>query len=66
MTPQLVFAAHVSDYRIRLRFSDGTDGIVDLEPELWGEVYPELRTLVWPNGADLAPESLHEMATSSR
>lgn len=56
------------------RFSDGAAGEVDLAHELHGPifeplrnievfrqfvVYPELRTLVWPNGADLAPEFLH-------
>ncbi len=66
---------------MRLRFDDGLEGVVDLEPELWGEVFeplrdrhasassasiPELATLVWPNGADLAPERLYERATASR
>jgi hypothetical protein len=54
-----------------LRFSDGTEGEVDLRPELYGEVFeplknldvfktffvnPEWGTIAWPNGADFAPE----------
>jgi hypothetical protein len=81
MTPQLVSALHAGAYRVRLRFDDGTEGVVDLEPELWGEVFeplrdparfqefrvdPELRTLVWPNGADLAPETLYEWTSAAR
>lgn len=68
-------ARHVRDYVIWLRFRDGTTGEVDLRPELWGEVFqplldleyfkrftvhPELLTLVWPDGADFAPEFLYE------
>jgi hypothetical protein len=65
----------VRDYTIHLRFSDGTEGDVDLRDELYGElfeplkdralfrqffVHPEFHTLAWPNGADLAPEFLYE------
>lgn len=73
MFPHVVQARYESDYRIWLAFSDGTEGVVDLEPELHGPVFSPLRdiqqfrkfkvhevakTLVWPNGADFAPECL--------
>ena len=68
-------ARYVRDFVVWLRFRDGTAGEVDLGPELWGEVFeplqdveyfkrfsvhPEFQTLVWPNGADFAPEFLHD------
>lgn len=74
MTPRLTAAEYVGGYRVRLSYEDGTRGEVDLESELWGEVFEPLRdverfktfridaelgTLVWPNGADLAPEFLY-------
>ena len=66
-------AKYLRGYVIWLRFNDGAEGEVDLEPELDGEVFsplkdleqfkrfrvdPELDTVVWDNGADLAPEFL--------
>ncbi len=71
----VVEARYVRDYVIWLRFSDGLAGEVDLRDELDGPVFeplraievfrsvrlhPELHTITWPNGADLAPEFLHE------
>jgi hypothetical protein len=68
-------ARYVRDYVIWLRFNDGLEGEVDLGHELEGEVFgplrdkrlfqrfqvdPELETVVWENGADFAPEFLHE------
>jgi hypothetical protein len=68
-------ARYVGDFVVWLRFRDGTAGEVDLSRELWGEVFEPLRdpayfknftldlvcrTLVWPNGADFAPEFLHD------
>ena len=68
-------AKHLHDYVIWLRFNDGAEGEIDLSDELWGEVFaplkdpklfkafkadPELETVVWSNGADLAPEFLYE------
>ena len=66
-------ACYVRDYVIKLRFSDGTVGEVDLRAELEGPVFGSLQdvdqfkrfsvayhTLTWPNGADFAPEFLRE------
>lgn len=67
----------VSDFVLWVRFNDGSEGEVDLSNELDGPVFeplkdpeffaqfrvdPDVHTLVWPNGADLAPEFLHEHA----
>lgn len=63
-------AKHLQDYQLWLKFNDGSEGAVDLRKELWGAVFEplkdvnlfsqvkvdtELDTVVWPNGADLAP-----------
>jgi hypothetical protein len=62
-------------YAIRVDFEDGVSQIVDLEDVLRGELYgplrdlsvfsgvkldPEAHTLVWPNGADFDPATLHD------
>ncbi len=69
--PRLLDARYLGGYRVFLRFDDGLEGEVDLVDDLWGEVFEPLRrreyfarfsvenTLVWPNGADFAPEFLH-------
>ena len=72
---RLADARYVRDYVIWVRFSDGLVGEVDLRDELEGPVFeplrqlsmfqcvrlhPELHTVSWPNGADFAPEFLHE------
>lgn len=75
MLPKLREAKYQGDYRIWLRFADGVEGEVDLKNELWGEIFEplkdkarfaefalnmELETIVWPNGADFAPEFLYQ------
>ena len=79
MTPRLVGAEYLREYKIRVTFDDGKAGVLDLEDELWGEVFEPLRdirlfrsftfdaelgTVVWPTGADLAPEYLYENAVA--
>lgn len=75
MIPRIEEARYMGDFTVHIRFSDGTEGNVDLGDELHGEIFeplkdqalfgqvsvhPEFHTLSWPNGADLAPEFLYE------
>lgn len=68
-------ARSLGGFRVWLRFDDGVVGEADLSGELIGEVFAPLkdprafaqfrvgegRTLEWPNGADFAPEFLHDL-----
>jgi hypothetical protein len=75
--PRVVEASHRGGHRVWIRFDDGLEGTLELARELWGEVFRPLRdsayfarftvdrTLVWPNGADFAPEFLHERASAA-
>jgi hypothetical protein len=73
--PRIIDARHAGGYRVWLRFADGLTGEIDVERELWGPAFeplkdvtefaklrfePDLGTIVWPNGADFAPEFLHD------
>ena len=69
-------AKHISDFKLWISFDDGSSGEVDLIDSLNGPIFeplkniavfskvsvdPELETVVWPNGADLAPEFLKKL-----
>ena len=77
MLPRIVEVRYVGGHTIWLRFADGIEGEVNLANELEGEIFEplkdenyfktftlhsELRTVVWPNGADFAPEFLRSAA----
>ena len=65
----------VAPYTLRVTFDDTTTQVIDFAPILAGELYgplrdaslfnqvqldPEVHTLVWPNGADFDPATLHD------
>ena len=68
--------AHVRGKVVQVVFDDGLTGEVDLDGKLSGPVFeplrdetyfakayvdPELETIAWPNGADLAPEFVRDL-----
>ena len=65
----------ISPYTLRIAFDDGTEQVINFEPVLGGELFgplrelelfnqvridPEVHTLVWPNGSDFEPATLHD------
>jgi Protein of unknown function (DUF2442) len=74
-TPKIIDAEYFEEYKLRVCFEDGKSGLIDLEDQLWGEVFEplkdvnefrkfrvdvELATIVWSSGADLSPEFLYK------
>lgn len=77
--PTVVRAEYRGEFRIHLIFNDQSESTVDFEPWLDGPVFEPLKTVsyfrrffieggtvVWPNGADIAPETLYEAAQATR
>lgn len=65
----------VGPYTLRVQFTDEVEQVIDFKPVLAGELYgplldeklfnqvsvdSEVKTLVWPNGADFDPATLHD------
>ena len=72
--PKVVQAEYRGGFRVYVSFNDSTENTVDFEPWLVGPVFEPLRdpayfqrffvdggTVIWPNGADIAPETLYEV-----
>ena len=72
-------AKYIKNYEIEVFFSDGARWVVDLKEHLDEgvfrslrdlsnfrkfHVHPDLETVVWENGADLAPEFLYHLGKS--
>ena len=49
MIPRVIDAKYIKDYYLylHLRFSDGSDGEVDLKPELDREIFQPLKDISW-------------------
>lgn len=77
MILRIVQAQLCGPHHLRLMFNDGARKVVDVRPLLEGPVFEPLHdpdyfaqvrldsecgTVVWPNGADFAPEALYELA----
>ena len=77
----VIAVRHVRDFVLWVKFEDGTEGDVDLSSSLRGPVFaplksveyfaqatvdPEIGTVVWPNGADIAPETLYDRIENRR
>ncbi len=67
-------AQYLEDYKLKLKFNNDKIKKVDLEKELYGEIFEPLKdkaffkdffissnTIEWKNGADFAPEFLYEI-----
>jgi hypothetical protein len=67
----------IADHRLHVLFEDGAGGEVDFSRHRWTGVFAplqdpayfarvrvELGAIVWPNDADVAPETLYHWATT--
>ena len=73
---RITSVAPLERFVVWLDFDDGRTREVDLKDELWGPMFEPLRqdpqlfrqvrvdgelgTIVWPNGADMDPDVLHD------
>ena len=75
MILNIVKADYINDFKVKVLFNDGLEKIVDLKEYIYAKKHPFFqplkkveefkkfhvhRTLIWDNGADIAPEYLHD------
>jgi|SRR5882672_7464182 len=73
--PAVVRAEYRGDFRIHVAFNDNSENTIDFQKWLHGPIFEPLKnpayfqrffvdggTVVWPNGADIAPETLYNVA----
>ncbi len=75
LPPRLRIVKIVAGFTVHLTYADGVEREIDLEPYLHGPIFDPIRndpklfaaiqidevgdTIGWPNGADIAPETLY-------
>ena len=77
--PTVVRAKYEGGFRIRVGFDDDSEATLDFRRWLNGPVFEMVRdsayfrlffldggTVTWPNGADIAPETLYDAAKDAR
>lgn len=74
MLNRIIRVSPLPHYRLRVEFDDGVAGTIDLADQLFGEMFEPLKdeavfhqvaiddfgAVCWPNGADLAPDAMHQ------
>ena len=79
VVPSVIRATYEGDFRIHVTFHDNLQGTVDFQAWLEGPGFEPLKdrtyfqqffidggTVVWPNGADVAPETLYDAVQATR
>lgn len=79
LTPDITDVSVLRHGVVKLAFADGLEGEVEILPRMRGPVFERARTkngftevtvdgesgtIVWPGGADLAPDTLYERVQS--
>lgn len=77
---RIISVLPLNDFDLSVTFDDGVRGVISLRDRLFGPVFEPLRdpqlfrqvfvddfgAVAWPNGADLAPDALHERLRNAR
>ena len=77
--PSIVNAEYCGAFRIQVTFNDGVQEVLDFSQWLEGPIFEPLKhqeyfrhffveggTITWPNGADIAPETIYDAATHKK
>ena len=71
---KVVYVQALENHQLQVKFDDGVEGIVDCKNTLYGSAFEPLKdpkafaqvaidefgAVCWPNGADLAPDAMHD------